>query len=250
LDRRDSKKAAAETELVTDRTTAADLKTTLRSLARQTAADDIDKGLQMLFICFGVLVWREAELTDEHVNSPLVFVPVRLERDAPGDPYQLIRADGDAILNPSLKVTLEEQFGVQLPDLEPDLSDQDALRTAFESVRKAVRGWPWDVQPRVIVKRATFHKEAMYRDLLDNLEVVAEHPLVTALTDSEASVPQLGSIEIPTEDRMDEVAPPEQGRSILDADASQRRAIYAALQGASFVWTAHRVPARARRSRI
>ena len=53
----DSKRAAAEFELVTDRTSAADLRTTLRSLARQTNADDVDKGLQTLFIRLGMLVW-------------------------------------------------------------------------------------------------------------------------------------------------------------------------------------------------
>ena len=231
----DSKQAATESELVTDRTTAADLRTTLRSLARQTSADDIDKGLQTLFICFGMLVWREAEITDEDIHSPLVFVPVRLEREAPGEPYRLVRAEGDAVLNPSLKVALEERFAVQLPDLDPELGDARALGAVFESVRAAVRGWRWQVQPRVALKRATFHKEAMYRDLLDNLEFLAEHPLVTALGDPEAVVPELRSVEIPDEHRMDDVAPPEHGRSILDADASQRRAIYAALQGASFV---------------
>jgi hypothetical protein len=117
----DSKRAAAESELVTDRTTAADLRATLRSLARQTSADDIDKGLQTLFICFGMLAWREAEIADEDVHSPLVFVPVRLEREAPGEPYRLVRAEGDAVLNPSLKVALEERFAVQLPDLDPEL---------------------------------------------------------------------------------------------------------------------------------
>ena len=89
---------------------------------------------------------------------------------------RLRAADGDPIINPALRIKLMTDFGIELPSLEePDATPAEVIG----SVREAVRGRPdWKVTERVVLSTFTFHKEAMYRDLLDNAEAVSGHDLV------------------------------------------------------------------------
>jgi hypothetical protein len=232
----DSLREATTTQLVSDRTDRTDVEKVLRNLHSHAHGDFVDRGIESLYLCFGVLRWRERPGA-EVISSPLIFVPVRLERESPREPYRIRRSGGDAVLNPSLRVLMEEMHGVALPEhIAESPADQD-LAGVLEDVAAAVGEPGWAVESLVVLKRATFHKEAMYRDLLDNLELVAGHPIVAAIADP-TSVPdqRLADIAaIPAENDVDDVIPPEQSHLIRDADASQRRAIAAALHGASFV---------------
>ena len=220
---------------VTTRVKGSDVEASLKAISRQTGADLVDRGLHSLYLCFGMLHWREDEGADE-VRSPLLFVPVSIERSTPRDPWQVVRAEADPVMNASLQVALREQFGIELPEAD---SMADASGSSLEGllnrVASDVRRAGWRVEPTVVLKRATFHKEAMYRDLIDNIELIAADPVVAMLADPESAGADLEEPEVAEESEVDEVAPPEEARLILDADASQRRAVHAASQGISFV---------------
>ena len=76
----------------------------------------------------------------------------------------------------------------------------------------------------------------MYRDLLDHEDLAAAHPAVGALAAGGPAGAGRGLVfdEIP-EHEIDSRAAPETTPVVLDADASQRAAIAAALDGRSFV---------------
>jgi very-short-patch-repair endonuclease len=226
---------AGEGQLVSDRTTRSDVELTLRNLDRQAQADLIDRGLESLYLCFGILRWADGQ--GEAASSPLLFVPVQLHRESPRHHYRLKRADGDAVLNPSLRVLLKQEYGIDLPEHSAESPADENLESLLAAVERAVRGNSWAVDHSVVLMRATFHKEAMYRDLLDNIDDVVGHDLVAALADPSASANEISAddLGIPSEDEVDEVAPPERSHLILDADASQRRAIVTALGGTSLV---------------
>ncbi len=88
----------------------------------------------------------------------------------------------------------------------------------------------------MVISYFSFDKEAMYRDLLDNEDQIADHPAVAALALG-------GKTELPTDFIFDEIpdqdvdrlAAPEGVPVILDADSSQRASIAAALEGRSFI---------------
>lgn len=225
-------------ELVASRT-AGDLDKSLSTLSRQTELDLVDKGLQSLYLCFGMLEWQEAEAeTTDVVHSPLVFVPVRLTRSSPREAFRLVRADEDEGVNVSLQELLQQQFGLSLPEVDTEqLVDRSALDEYFRAVEGVVAERGWQVRPQVVLKRATFHKEAMFRDLQEHIDEIAGHDLVAALADPDLAEQELAldPAEPPAEDEVDAAAPPEQAHHILDADASQRRAVHAAKAGTSFV---------------
>ena len=217
---------------VTTKTKGSDVEASLKAISRQTDVDLVDRGLHSLYLCFGMLHWKEADEADE-VRSPLLFVPVSLERSNPRDPWRIHRAEADTVMNASLHVALREQFDIELPEIESLGESAENLDAIFDLVRRNVSRVGWTVEPTVVLKRATFHKEAMYRDLIDNIELIAADPLIALMADPEAG--ELEEPEISLEEEMDEVAPPEVANLILDADASQRRAVHAATEGTSFV---------------
>jgi hypothetical protein len=227
----DSIRVARSDELVTERTTAKDLELTLKNLARLAGLDLADRGLESLYLTFGMLHWRRPD--EDENRSPLLFVPVQLVRNSPRDPFRLIRLENDPVVNLSLRVLLEQEFDLQLPGVEAGETQDLDLSELLETVGAAVQSRGWHVEPTVTIKRATFHKEAMYKDLTDHLDMIVRHPMVRALSAPEEVIPTEG--EPPLETELDEVAPPEQTKLILDADGSQRRAVAAAQHGLSFV---------------
>jgi len=226
---------AGPTELVSTRTDEQDLERTIKSLARQAELDAMDRGVQTLYAAFGMLEWRESSGDDGRVRSPLVYVPVHLTRSSPRDPFLLQAAPEDVLLNPSLVVKLASDFGIDLRPAVEAAAEAEALDDVVELVKSLVSGRGWTVAASTVLTRSTFHKESMYRDLLDNIEVIAEHPLVRSLAGDASATDAITMSELPEEQDIDDVSPPEQARTILDADASQRRAIAAAQLGTSFV---------------
>ncbi|HXN58779.1 MAG TPA: DUF4011 domain-containing protein, partial [Candidatus Angelobacter sp.] len=222
-------------EIRTDATDRTRLLSALRNLERRATQEFMDKGLWVLYLGVGMLEWINVEGDErERVQSPLLLVPVALHHENPQRPYQLHRADEDIAINPALAAKLEHDFGLTLPGVD-DVEDSEPKKL-FEVVRHIVREHTdWRVTPKVVLGTFSFHKEVMYRDLLDHEETIVEHLLIRALAlkpeDSDVDL----SFEPLSDDRLDEDAPPEQMLTIRDADASQRKCIVAARDGRSFV---------------
>ncbi len=219
-------------ELATDRSDARALKLSLQRIARRAEQAFMDTGIWLLYVGAGMLEWREPE-EREPALSPVVLLPVRLYRASPRDPYQLIRAEGEPVLNPALTVKLETDWGISLPGLA-DIEEVH-LESVLSAVAEAVKSHDdWAINQRIVLSNFSFHKMAMYRDLFDNEGAILEHPAVRALalgSDSRVSFafPEIGEADV------DREVPPEEMVSILDADSSQRQAIKAAIDGRSFV---------------
>lgn len=229
--------AAGDAELVTDCLDASGLGHTLHDLARRAESDMLDRGVQSLHLCFGTLSW-----TDPHgqpTRSPLLLLPVQLERPSADDPYVLVRLADEARLNPALRVFLAERCGIDLPEADVDLDGEASLDTAFEEISACVGERGGTVEPSVVLQRATFHKEAMYADLMATAEQIASHPLIADLAFGGLPPGHVQVVrpdpQVPAEEDIDEAAPPESVRFVLSADASQRRAVAAVTGGSSVV---------------
>ncbi|HEY0534440.1 MAG TPA: AAA domain-containing protein [Actinoplanes sp.] len=171
----------------------------LRQLVKKAKQDYLDRGVQILHLAAGLLHWQDEEKA-EHV-SPLVLVPVTVENG-------LISAIDEAVVNPALALRLRE-----LRRPMPDLSE------ATENLS--------------VLSCFTFHKEASYRDLLDNEAEILRHPVVRALARTEPDETFDFTPIAPAD--IDDLAPPETTPLVLDADATQRACIAAATNGRSFV---------------
>lgn len=217
-------------ELLTNKPDAKSLRNALRLLERRATQEFMDKGIWVLYLAAGVLRWQDPE-ADEEAESPLILVPVELRRENARAPFELRRVEDDVVINPALALRLAE-FGIELPTVEPDELKLDEV---LDEVEGLIAGREhWEVQRRLLISPFSFHKEVMYRDLLQNAELIAQDPVVQALALGAEEGSELDFDPIP-EERLDDEAPPEQIMTILDADATQRQCIAAAAAGRSFV---------------
>jgi very-short-patch-repair endonuclease/DNA polymerase III delta prime subunit len=220
--------------LVTQKTTQASLDSSLYQLRQKAGQMYNDYGLWVLWLGVGMLDWREAD-AHESSAAPLILVPVELRRDSHRR-YRLHLADDqDRIHNPALAVKLE-RLGVDWsPVTGTDVTDLPAVMSAARSVAAGLQDW--SVDERVVLGLFASHREAMYQDLQQNEDQILGHPLVRAVAlGPDAGLPDdLIAFDPPDLDRIDDVQLPERTPLVLDADASQRQCIAAALDNRSFV---------------
>ncbi|HQZ33491.1 MAG TPA: DUF3320 domain-containing protein [Ilumatobacteraceae bacterium] len=222
----------SSTELLTTKKSSKELLAALRSLERTANQTLLDTGLSVLYLSFGMLKWIDP-LDGKGHESPLLLQPVTLARPGRPNEFHLNEADDDPVINPSLTIKLASDFGITIPTI--DEFDADP-KSVVERVRSAVsKQKGWSVEERVILTTFTFHKDAMYRDLITNAAAVAAHPLVQLAAVGATAGAERFAFSPPDDDELDRVAPPEELVSIRDADSTQRKCIIAARDGRSFV---------------
>jgi hypothetical protein len=91
-----------EDEILTDVASALTLSKRLRTLERKAASEYMDRGLRVLYLGIGILRWTDS--ANEWMESPIVMKPVTLFRKSPRDPFRLVAADDDVVVNPALIV--------------------------------------------------------------------------------------------------------------------------------------------------
>jgi hypothetical protein len=205
----------------------------LDNLAKRSNAEFEDNALRILHLAVGFVDWTDPT-RNEQLSSPLVMVPVALRRDTPRDPYRVHFVDDEEIvINPSLTEKLRRDVGLGIP--EDWLWEDKPVTVELDEIRHAVKDQGWTVRNNAVLGLFSFQKYVMYRDLLDNEESVVAHPVVRSLA-RKALTPDLSAqSERPQPNQLDEIEPPEESLSILDADATQRLCVHAAVTNQSFV---------------
>jgi hypothetical protein len=194
-------------------------------------------GVTTLFVAFGLLRWYESPDSQVEIRSPLLLVPVRLERESVESPWRL-QAEEEVLPNHSLAQLMNTDFRLRLPLADDEAGDPDdaAWRTRyFAAVRESVRHYPrWEVLDEAALGAFNFQKLAMWDDLGRNQDRIRDHDLCRAIAGDRSAVPRVPS-DLPRAEELDEKTRPVETYHILDADSSQHEAIAAAVRGASLV---------------
>lgn len=165
---------SSQSEPLRSRDSCSDLPTLLavdvlqkRLLAMYYDAREIEEeqGVNTLYIALGFLKWFESPTSDEEKFAPLLLVPVTLDRQSVGARFQIRFSEEDISTNLSLQKKLENDFGLNLPDVP----ENDALSPDhyFDLVRDQM-GLPprWEIQgERILLWFFSFSKARMYEDL-------------------------------------------------------------------------------------
>ena len=220
-------------QLVCGSLSRADLERTLKNLQKHSLMDYRERGVRILHAAFGTLNWVDAE-TKESVQSPLILVPLELNRDSLRQPYTIALppVEDEAVLNPALQVKLKNDYKIDLPPLPDDWEEQN-LSDYFKLVNQAVAAMHWKVEPSVDLGLFSFQKLVIYKDLELNAPLVTQHPIIRAITGIKED--NLILTDLPDETDVDKIEAPGKTYQVLDADSSQRVSIEYALHGQSFV---------------
>ena len=195
-----------------------------------------EQGLNSLFLAFGMLEWYESDDSSNTRLAPLVLVPVELSRRDARSQFVLNWTEEDIGGNLSLKEKLDREFGIELPEFDPE---NGSLTDYFESVEQAIEGMKgWRIHPkRVVLGHFSFNKFLMYHDLDPEKWPVEQHPLEHPIL--EGLLSKDGFTQQPSnysEDVfLDDVVSDDDHTMVVDADGSQTLALLDAIDGRTMV---------------
>ena len=224
----------AAAELVADHRDPKEIERALVTIDRRSVAEFEDRGTHTLHLAWSLLRWTDPG-SQEAWTAPILLVPLTVRRDA-RQRYELAPTEEDASFNPALRVKLENDFGIRLPDIDLEVLGPSEVIALLQEKLSAL-SIRWEVQPHAAIGLFSFAREPMYRDLVEHAAIVAESPAVQSLALS-SPVPSLLPalrVDVPVESNLDAAQDPTDVFSVIDADSSQRQAIEAAVRGQSFV---------------
>jgi very-short-patch-repair endonuclease len=212
------------------------LATRLTRLALNSRESLTEQGVATLYVAFGFLRWFDSPDSQVEIRSPLLLVPVCLERENVAAPWQLRAEDEDVLTNHSLAQLLANDFKLCLPPLEEEAEDDAGWRVRYYGeVERCIRDQRrWEVLDEVALGTFNFQKLAMWGDLDRNRDRLAAHDLCRAVA-GDPTVALRPPADLPAAADLDREAHPGTVFHILDADSSQHEAIAAATRGASLV---------------
>ena len=215
------------------------LGTRLNRLSLNAKTAIAEQGINVLYLAFGLLRWYESPTSDVPLFSPLLLVPVQLDRAGPDAPWKISLYEEEISPNHCLRELLISNFRLELPEVPENGLENAGDRAAFLKSVSAIVQVPtahsrWEVMDRVILGTFNFQKLAMWQDLGDNRDRIAAHDLCRAIAGDDTA-PVSAAAELPAPEDFDDRVHPKDVHTILDSDSSQLEAILAAKSGMSLV---------------
>jgi very-short-patch-repair endonuclease len=218
---------------------------TLVTIQRKALSNLEEKGLETLHLALGMATWPAPD-GGRPYEAPVLLVPASIKsRGREGQDLKL-QVSGEPQANLVLLHVLQHIHGVTL-DAEELVAaagateeedghwrlDAEAAYRFLEEKAASLRDF--DITPRVVLGNFQFAKMAMVEDLRRYLDVMARHPVVSALAGHSASRQTLASGGKDLDPREFDRVAADREFLVLDADSTQQRAIALACDGTTGV---------------
>lgn len=192
-----------------------------------------EKGFNSLFLVIGTLIWFDPEKPQEKYVSPILLIPVKLEKKGRKLPeFTLYPTDDDVSVNFILANKLVDEFNITLPD--SDRIQKLSYEKFLDEIRNAIAKQPnWQIEETAHITLFQDAKAAMIQDLEQNQDKISNHPILQGLALKRTSN-NFNNLPIPQEQELDQINP-SLIYQIRDADSSQQVVIEAAKVGLSCV---------------
>lgn len=187
-----------------------------------------EAGINVAYIAFGFIHWKENENSEIEYRAPVLLAPIELKKESIISPFVITSTGDDIILNPTFAYKVNAEWGIKLPEY----NGEEDLASYLNIIRELVAKLHWSVTEECKIGIFSFQKINMYRDLMDNAEVILQNPNVRVL---------LGEPVDPAEYPVSSDTTPAvtnpliELSTVVDADSSQIEAIEMAKAGKSFV---------------
>ncbi len=208
----------------------------IQNIAGKAREFEEETGVNVAYMAFGFIHWKEQENSSQIYRAPALLVPVRLEQESVLSPWQMKVSEDEIVVNPTFSYKMEAEYGEGLPEY-----DDEGLEAYLEKLRKMAAKLHWNVTGECRLGIFSFLKMNMYRDLQENGRRILENTNVRRLL-GEPGAGRAGAAFSDRGDRSEkgeEKLSPSQAltelHSVVDADSSQMEAIEMAKTGKSFV---------------
>lgn len=219
---------AKNTELITNREDNERTKY-LGLHAKRAKNDKEERGINVLYLSFGLLEWYENKKQKEPNYSPLLFVPIQLSRKNVFDKYHIKFFDEEVIENELIMNLLMKEYKIKLPQI-PDYMDAHQLIMYLQEVEDCISSLKgWKVHHRTFVGIFSFSSIRLYKDMDTHHDLMYSHPIIRSIAESGRYYQEIPEIKFG--DDID----PSMNYSVLDNDSSQEKAIRSAIAGVSMI---------------
>lgn len=139
-----------------------------------------ETGVNAQFLCFGLLKWHETE-NSEDILSPILFVPIRINRISLKNPFNIEVLDENIIVNPSLRHKFQIEFRLKLPEYTGEYSKSRVLAYLSELSQLFESRPRWNVTHRSFLGFFAFNKIPLFQDLYDYKPLFYQHDFIQHL---------------------------------------------------------------------
>ncbi len=195
-----------------------------------------------MFLAIGFLEWCEAPphpKADEPIFAPLILVHVNLDQqrmEGGGEREFSLQMDADEPQgNPCLAENLRQEFGIDLPEFDPD--ENKTAEDYFARVRRALKTKKnWKIHPTIALGFFNFARYRLWLDLNPSAwpdgKSPTEHPIVSSILNGDPLPQQSG---IPNEEEVSNHQETADLPIVMDSDSTQYAALLAGEKGVSVV---------------
>ena len=199
----------------------------LKNIHKRAASAIEETGVNVAYMVFGFIHWKDNNGTDAVYSAPLLLAPVLFENESTIEPYRIRMTEDDVIVNPTFNFKLRTEYNASLPTLGDETFDEYVTKVTDVASKLG-----WTVTKECKIGIFSFLKINMYQDLKENAEIIMTHPNVRLLLgDKPTSVPS-EKTDLPSSAVGNLLL---DLHNVVDADSSQLEAIRMAKEGQSFV---------------
>lgn len=216
--------------------TESELDKSLKHLYRSSRLSIEENGANTLYMALGLLRWYETPSSERPRYAPILLFPVEMIRKSAAKGYIIRSREEDIMLNITLLEMLRQNFGINVPGLEPLPQDESGVnvRLIYSIIRSSIKNLPkWDVEEQAVLGIFSFNKFIMWNDIHNNSDKLLRNKLVQSLVN--------GKIEFDVDDRvtnasdLDKTLSPADIVLPISADSSQLEAVYEAVNDKTYI---------------
>ncbi len=199
----------------------------LKNIEKKARLAIEETGVNVAYIAFGFIHWKEDESSDITFRAPLLLAPISIHRDSAISPFVIDAQGDDFLVNPTFSYKIQSEYGIELPAYTAD----EGFDSYIFKVKELIAKLNWTVSNESKIGIFSFLKINMYMDLRDNKEIICNNENVKLLLKEKTD----GTFSMTFDDVKHLENPLVELHNVVDADSSQIAAIEAAKSGKSFV---------------
>jgi len=202
---------------------------------KKIANDSIsEKGINILYMAFGFLTWKEKEFSEITYSSPLILIPITIENESNNNPFTVMQYEDEIDTNPTLLYSMKYNFNITLPEFQQEGYENETISDYLERVSNIVAKKGWEINSNVDIGTFSFLKMSMYKDLQENENKILGNQNIKKLLNRQDEIKNKEPDFIDINEYFHE-SKELNLHNVVDADSSQMEAIIQAQKGNSFV---------------
>ncbi|MCH7412265.1 DUF3320 domain-containing protein [Belliella sp. R4-6] len=194
-----------------------------------------ENGSSTLYLAVGLLKWYDRKTPDQPRFSPILLVPVELQRRSINSKFTLKSREEETMINITLVEFLRQEYELNLGALEQlpyDDKGVDVAKVMGLLRRSVMQMKGWDVEEQLVLGNFSFNKLILWKDIVSHSDDILKSEIVRSLVEGKlvfsSDKEGIEGVNIDGIESKSIALP-------IPADVSQMEAVLTASRGHSFI---------------